>query len=132
MVVDTAIATNVLRQIPLFASLTDEQMAGTSEWLNERSTYVSLESGETLYAEGEVASTFCVLLEGELQITKRVNGQEIVLSNAHPGDFMGEVALLLRTPCGETVRAVRASRLLRVNGDDFLAAMSPVGSVMLS
>lgn len=57
---------NILRQIPLFAELGDDQLdfakQGRELWV---------ESGEILAVEGEPSGYFWVLLEGEIQCTKK-------------------------------------------------------------
>jgi CRP-like cAMP-binding protein len=84
---------NLLRQIPLFANLTDEDEAcieQTEEW--------RLPEGEMLVKEGEPAEHFFVLLEGEISVWKKHDDQEIVVARGRPGAFFGEVPLLLGTP----------------------------------
>jgi signal-transduction protein with cAMP-binding, CBS, and nucleotidyltransferase domain len=57
----------VLRQIPLFADLRDEQLD-----FAQLGCDCSLQPGEILAVEGEPSGYFWVLLSGEIQCTKQV------------------------------------------------------------
>ena len=63
---DTETVMNLLRQVPLFASLKDEDkvcIEETEEW--------RLPAGEMLFRKGEHAEHFFVLLEGEISVWKK-------------------------------------------------------------
>jgi signal transduction histidine kinase len=65
-----------LRRHELFGEVDDTQLA----WLVERGTVRRLADGEVLFRDGEPATMFVVLLDGELLITKVVDGREEVLT----------------------------------------------------
>ena len=70
---DTETVMNLLRKVPLFASLKDEDkvcIEETEEW--------RLPAGEMLVEEGKHAEHFFVLLEGEISVWKKHADQEIV------------------------------------------------------
>src|SRR5258707_13271871 len=96
---------NDLRQIPLFAGIPDEQLADLAGWLDDHSREVRLQAGDTLYKEGEPAESFHIVLEGELQITRRIDGNDMALGRRVTGKFTGEMALMLGTPQQTTARA---------------------------
>ncbi|MFI7090440.1 ATP-binding protein [Streptomyces lydicus] len=94
-----------LREIELFAQLTDDQL----DWLSSVTEESRLRNGETLFRDGEPATHFYVLLDGELVVTKVVDGREELLTrhstHPRPGDghdakpsaahrFTGELPLL--------------------------------------
>jgi signal transduction histidine kinase len=90
---DSEAVMNLLRKVPVFASLKDEDkvcIEETEEW--------RLHAGEMLFEEGKHAEYFFVLLEGEISVWKKHADQEIVLYRARPRVFFGEVPLLLGTP----------------------------------
>jgi signal transduction histidine kinase len=101
-----------LRQIPLFAKLSEQQLL----WLREQGDELNLETGHLLFEETDHAHSFYVLLVGELQITKKAGLQEIILNNYLPGSFIGESALF-HAPYDTTVRAVCPSRLWGITSD---------------
>ncbi len=126
------ISVDDLRQAPLFASLPDEQLSWLTGWLDGCSSEIRLQAGETLYPEGSAAQSFYIMLEGELQITRRVGGDEMALGRRVAGEFTGEMALLLGAPHQDTARAVRPCRLLQIGADDFHEAIGPVAGVMFT
>ena len=106
-----------LRQVPLFADLINNATGcipflkqGVERWLDP---------GEVLIREGEPVEYFYVLLDGEMQVTKRVGGQEMVLTTYRPGAFFGEVPLLMDSPFVATGRALRPSRVYGLTRDVF-------------
>ncbi len=121
---------DVLRHVPLFAQLADEQL----QWIVDHSTEISRNAGEMLFVEGSPATSFYVLLEGEVQITKRIGGLETVLTTHHAGAFTGEIPLLTGTPYIAGARVLRASRLLDIGTATFqqmLVVCSPIASQLL-
>ena len=98
---------NLLRKVPLFANLKDEDkvcIEETEEW--------RLPAGEMLVKEGEPAEHFFVLLEGEMSVWKEHGDQDIVFAPNRPGAFFGEVPLLLGTPYMLSDRAESDCRLI--------------------
>ena len=104
---DTETVMNLLRKVPLFASLKDEDkvcIEETEEW--------RLPAGEMLVEEGKHAEHFFVLLEGEISVWKNYAEQEVVVTRNRPGAFFGEVPLLLGTPYRLSGRAEGDCRLI--------------------
>ena len=104
---DSETVMNLLRKVPLFANLKDEDkvcIEETEEW--------RLPAGEMLVEEGKHAEHFFVLLEGEISVWKKHGDQEIVVARNRPGAFFGEVPLLLGTPYMLSARAECDCRLI--------------------
>jgi signal transduction histidine kinase len=118
---DGAFAT--IFEIPLFGQLDDSQRACFSTGIEIR-----LKAGETLIRCGDPADFFYILLEGEFRVTKFFGDQEIFLAEAIPGDFFGEIEILLDVPHSVLSRAVADSRLFRLPRAGFwhLLRCSPV------
>jgi CRP-like cAMP-binding protein len=100
---DTETVMNLLRKVPLFANLNDEDkvcIEETEEW--------RLPAGETLFQEGQHAEHFFVLLEGEIVVWGKQGDQEIVVVRNRPGAFFGEIALYsaLLTCCPVAPRVI--------------------------
>ncbi len=120
-----------LRQVPLLARLSDEQL----QWIVEHTSEVRLAPGELLFAEGNPADHFYILLSGEIHVTRRIGGLETPLATHHDGAFTGEVPLLTGTPYVATARALRHSHLLSMQVEHFhkmLSICPPVLSLILS
>jgi signal transduction histidine kinase len=111
---DTEAVMNLLRKVPLFANLKDEDrvcIEETEEW--------RLPAGEMLVKEGEPAEHFFVLLEGEMSVWKEQGDQDIVFAPNRPGAFFGEVPLLLGTPYMLSDRAESDCRLIVFSEEAF-------------
>jgi CRP-like cAMP-binding protein len=97
----------------LFESLTDEQV----DWLIERGTVEVHDAGTVVYDQGELADSFYVLLEGEVQLLKRLDGNDVVLSTSDlPGSYAGAMRAFIQAsqdesyvsrPTGEAHRSRR-------------------------
>ena len=103
---------DALRQVPLFANLTDDQL----HWVAAQGTQLWPRQGDTFVKQGEPAGQFYVLLAGELEFTtKEFGDQEVHVINLEPGSFFGPDLFLLDIPVFlGTGRAVRDSHLFRL------------------
>ena len=71
-----------LRRSFLFEALSDEQL----DWLVQHGAVETHDAGVVVYDEGAPAESFYVLLEGEIQLVKRLDGSDVVISTAsQPG-----------------------------------------------
>lgn len=81
----------VLRSIPLFSALPDEEL----RLLDERLTPVEHPADVALFREGEANDRFSIIMRGELEITRLVDDNtERVLQTLKVGDYFGEMSLL--------------------------------------
>jgi len=104
-----------LREIPLFEGLSDRDLEQVARLGSEK----FVPAGEVNGREGEPAEYLYVILEGELRITKQVDGGEVVINTYTPGAFFAEVPLLAGTPFLATGRALTDCRLFLVPNDVF-------------
>ena len=107
----------LLRSIPLFAALPDEEL----HLLAERLTPVEHPAGALLFREGEPNDRFSIIAGGEIEITRQVDeNSERVLQTLGRGDFFGEMSLLftdsVRSASG---RARTPVQLLEMKGRQF-------------
>ena len=109
-----------LRRSSLFEGLTDEQLTEVVE----RGSELSVPQGEVYAREGEPIEALYVVLEGELRITKNVDGRETVLNTYEPGVFFGEVPLMAGTPFLASGRALTDSRLFLLPEAEFRRMLS--------
>ena len=103
-----------LNQIPLFAAIPEHERAS----LAARAADVRLQQDEWLQSEGQTVG-FYALLEGKLAAVKSVGGQERELLFYAPGDYFGEVPLLLGSPAVTSVKALEPSRVMQLDAADF-------------
>ena len=82
--------------------------------------YEVFPAGRIVMREGEPAAIAYVIEEGELQVRKQAeDGTVLVLSTLGPGEWAGELGVLLRLPRSATVVATRDSRLRVVTERNF-------------
>jgi len=103
-----------LRSAPIFAGLTDPP----SQWL-EAGEIVEAAAGTMLAREGERTGDFCVLLEGEVRITRIYDNQEILMAVGKPGGHFGELPLLLDSPWFSTLWVSKPVKFFRLNEANF-------------
>jgi thioredoxin reductase (NADPH) len=108
------ITAEALTRIPLFACLPADERAS----LAARAADVRLQQDEWLLQEGQSAAFFA-LLEGKLSVIKSVSGRDQQLTTYGPGDYFGEVPLLLGSPAVASVRALEPARVMRLEPSDF-------------
>ena len=104
-----------LRRIELFDGLADTELREVLERGSEK----VVPAGEFNGREGEPVEDLYVILEGELRITKKVNGGEVVINTYSSGDFFAEVPLLAGTPFLATGRALTDCRMFLIPNDLF-------------
>jgi len=99
-----------LRLTPLFGGLPDDQLAR----LAEMGEILDLEPGATLIREGDEADALFVVLDGELDVTKRADRSDIPLARVGPGSLQGELAALEGGRRLASVTAATSAEVLRI------------------
>lgn len=80
---------------------------------------VELESGKTIFREGDLGTEMYILQDGKVEILKELEGEEQQLAILEKGDFFGEMSLLEDLPRTATARALDDCKLIRINGATF-------------
>jgi signal transduction histidine kinase len=109
-----------LRRVPLFAGLSEEDL----ERLYQMAETISVPAGQLVLQEGDPGDALYVVLDGELEITKRQGGQDILLAVSRAGEFLGEMSLLEQRPRSASVRTLQESRLLVISQAAFQTLLS--------
>jgi CRP-like cAMP-binding protein len=118
--VDESIArAQLLRRMPLFSEMDSGQIRLIAAQLQPE----IYETGATIIHQGDIGDTFYVIESGRVQVSVAADGSqsgaEKVIAERGPGEYVGEIALLLRVPRTATVRALQPSRLWALHRDDF-------------
>lgn len=100
----------LVRHVPLFEPLNDDQMATLIKLLRPRFTV----PGEVLMTRGSRGDSMFFIGSGALEV--EVKPEPIRLGT---GAFVGELALLTRQPRSATVKSLTFTRLLVLEGDAF-------------
>ena len=95
---------------------------------------IELAAGETLFREGDPATTAFLIERGSLRVTAQRDGVPVVLGDLHAGTMVGEMAVLDDSPRTATATALEACVLTPVDRDQFgerLATADPVVRALL-
>src|SRR5207244_777123 len=80
-----------VRSMPLFSGLDDLSCIEPGE-------VVELAAGTVLASQGEKLPCFFVVLEGEVRLSRTYDRQSILMGVIKPGNYIGEITLLLDSP----------------------------------
>jgi CRP-like cAMP-binding protein len=94
----------LLARVPLFSGLAKRELQGLARMMDE----VEVPEGKTLTREGAPGGEFFIVLDGTVGVEQ--NGRAV--RELGPGDFLGEIALVLRRPRTATAVATSPGRLL--------------------
>jgi hypothetical protein len=100
-----------LKRVPLFSTLTLEQLASVDRLMVTRH-YVK---GETIFRRGDVGAELYVVVEGEIRIHLDHAGREVTLARHGPGGVVGEMSVFDDEPRSASAQASvdTAVRVLR-------------------
>ena len=82
------------------------------------------DAGSVLYRAGESTGTFYVLIDGEIDVLRDDESDDLVVSYINGGQFIGELGLLTEQRTYLTARATRPSRVLVIPHDEFRRLMA--------
>lgn len=98
-----------------------------------RSHIQNYKAGTVLCRENAIEYTFYMLLEGDVEVSKGINQQEMhLLKTLTAGDFFGEMALIHNAPRAATVSAKTDVITLELNKDDFDEILKQSPSVSMA
>lgn len=105
-----------IRQIPLFADLTEEQRGIVQEKLQ----LIGYKKGQIVYREGDPPDAFFCIVSGRVVISTRdYLGNETILECLHRGKYFGMISLLTGEPHSVTAKALNDCLLLKIDKADF-------------
>ncbi len=106
----------VLRQVPLFASLPDEELEAFAPLMRER----RFPRGSVILMQGDPGDALYVIARGQVKVVLvGEDGREVILSVLGVGSFFGEMALLDNDPRSAHVVAMEEATLLQLRREDF-------------
>jgi CRP-like cAMP-binding protein len=100
-----------MQRVPLFAACTKRELAEVASIADE----IDLPAGRNLTREGQAGHEFFVLLEGSADVRRK--GRKV--DSLEPGDFAGELALIMKRPRNATITTATPVRLLVVTEQNF-------------
>ena len=112
MPLNRAMKAELLSTVPLFSQCSKRDLLEVVKLAEE----IVLPAGHTVIREDtRVAYSFFVLIEGGADVRR----QDHLIATLEPGDFFGELALILRRPRTATVTLTTLSRLMSISAHNF-------------
>lgn len=102
---------DLIKRVPLFSSASKQELAEIASIADE----VDLPEGKVLIKEGDSGREFIVLIEGTADIER--GGRPV--ASIGPGDFVGEIALIAKTPRNATITTTSPVRALVITDRAF-------------
>jgi CRP-like cAMP-binding protein len=117
--------TEVLRRVPLFAGLTEEQLQYVLQGIEIR-----LRSGEYVKRAGDPPDGFYIVIEGQIEWTSKVGQQDVYVMTLSDGEFWGHELLLTDKPYPVSGRALNEVRVYKLETDAFWRMLSGSPSIL--
>ncbi|MCS6885354.1 MAG: mechanosensitive ion channel family protein [Acidobacteriota bacterium] len=99
---DLAMKIEALRKVPLFKTMTEQELSQLAEQLK----YSPFAPGEVLTKQGTEGHWLYIITEGEVSVSITVGDVEKEINRLQPGQFFGEMSLMTGQPRSATVTAV--------------------------
>jgi CRP-like cAMP-binding protein len=112
---------DLLKAVPLFAECSKGELRRLAAIADE----VDLREGTVLTREGRTAHEFFVLIDGTVRVAKGSRK----LADLGPGDWLGEIALLTKSPRTATATATSPVRALVIVDRDFRRVLAEIPSI---
>lgn len=119
----------VLKKVPLFASLPEAELAVFAEVVRER----SYPKGSVILFEDDQGDALYLVAAGQVKVVLiGEDGREVILSVLGEGTFFGEMALIDDEPRSAHVIAMEDSAVLLLRREDFQARLRTSPEVAIS
>lgn len=106
---------HLLKKVPLFALLDDDEANVLAEQLDQKRVY----AGQMVFNQGDEGGTMYVVQSGKIEIfVKDDNNERVVLSVVEPGGIFGELSLLDNEPRSASAKALEDTFLFIVDRHD--------------
>ena len=107
---------DLIRRVPLFSLLTNEQAQGIADSVVKR----RFRRGELVVEHGKKSDALFILLTGRARVlTADSRGREVILAVLQSGDYVGEMSLIDNEPHSATVRAEIQTDMLVLGRAEF-------------
>jgi hypothetical protein len=116
-----------LKQVPLFSTLTLEQLASLDRLMVTRH-YVK---GERVFRKGDVGAELCVIVDGEIRIYLDHAGGEVTLANHGAGSVVGEMSVFDEEPRSASAQAITDTTVRVLRRDRLHAIVNEHPEVLL-
>ena len=111
----------LLRNIPLFSNLTDQELAQISA----EASLKQFPKNKVIISEGEKSDSLYAIVAGKVKVLiSDEDGKEIILAILGPGEFFGEMSLIDSQPRSATVITMESSSFNVISHNDFMQCLT--------
>mmetsp|Transcript_128326 Transcript_128326/g.411251 ORF Transcript_128326/g.411251 Transcript_128326/m.411251 type:complete len:783 (+) Transcript_128326:350-2698(+) len=111
-----------LRKCEIFSEVSDAEIANLAEVFHEE----DFDEDESILEQGDRDDNMYILIKGEAVACIKGGKGEVEVKKYSPGDYFGEIALLLGEPRKASVYAVGPAKCLCVSHDTFNVVLGPL------
>ncbi|HZD55680.1 MAG TPA: HEAT repeat domain-containing protein [Anaerolineales bacterium] len=105
-----------LRKVPIFSHLPPADLKQIAEIAREQ----LFSQGQVIVRQGEPGYEMFIIVSGEVQVSvKPGDGEEIEIARRHPGEFVGEMAIISQEPRMASLIAATEVRTLSIDQEQF-------------
>jgi CRP-like cAMP-binding protein len=116
MIATAKLRPEVIRRVPLFATLSDSEFQALESIFIVR----NYRKNQLIFLEEETGNYMYIVLAGKVKVSKAsAAGKESILAIHQVGDFFGEMALLDGKTSPATVAAMEDCRIVSIASEDF-------------
>ena len=116
-----SVSTTLLRNVPLFAGLDEEQLKVLARMM----VRTSFSRNATIIGAGDPTDSLYIVINGRLKVLMSdEQGREVILSLLGPGEFFGEMGLLDDSPRSASVVTREPCDLLSISKADFKRSLA--------
>ena len=109
----------MLRDLPFLQGSRPDVLQSLAEVAVDR----SFQAGQVVLREGSTGRELYLIVQGQVEVVRGGDAEEMVLARRGPGDFFGEMALVEASPRFATVRALEPTRLLEFSERDLRSVL---------
>lgn len=110
----------ILKTVPLFSTLSDEQLITLQPCLQQR----SYPRSAFILRAGEETDALYIILSGRVKVLiPDEQGREVILAIMGPNEFFGEMGLLDDQPRSASVETLESCQMLRLSKSGFLGCL---------
>lgn len=118
----------ILKNVPLLSSFSDQQIAALSSCVQHR----SYPRGSSILRAGEETDALYIIMSGRVKVLiPDEQGSEVILTMLGAQDYVGEMGLLDDLPSSATVETIEPCEMLRIPRTAFLTCVEGNGEVAM-
>jgi CRP/FNR family cyclic AMP-dependent transcriptional regulator len=118
----------ILKNVPLLSTFSDQQIAMLSACVQHR----SYPRGASILRAGEETDALYIILSGRVKVLiPDEQGREVILTMLGAQDYVGEMGLLDDLPSSATVETIEPCEMLRIPRAAFLSCVEGNGEVAM-